>query len=104
MRKLAAIICLSALTIGAFAQGTVTFANGPTTLISYNPTFRDAAVAIPASPVGSYYFALLISPSASGPFGGTGVSGFTIATILEPAGMAMAGLGAACLLIFRRRK
>jgi hypothetical protein len=198
MKKLAAILCLSALTTGAFAQGTVSFANGVSTLISYSPT--GTAQTLPASPVGSYYFGLLIGSAAAGPFtfsgviatntaagsklgpptytpvvngwtaqtsmffevagwsaslgttfksgwlvnnapaapnapvwggngffglsnvgsgtsgggvtpplpvfGGTGVSGFDLSPVgvPEPTSMALAGLGAAALLIFRRRK
>jgi len=38
-------------------------------------------------------------------FGGTGItSGFDLTTVPEPTSMALAGLGAAALLIFRRRK
>jgi len=71
MKKLAAILCLSAVTSGAFAQGTVAFANGPTTLISYSPS--GSAQTLPASPVGSYYFGLLIGSAAAGPFTFSGV-------------------------------
>jgi hypothetical protein len=69
--KLAAILALSVFSTGAFGQGTVVFANGPTTLISYAPTGTPQT--LPASPVGSYYFGLLISASANGPFVFTGV-------------------------------
>jgi len=199
MKKLAAILCLGALTTGAFAQGLVAFANGPTTLISLTPAVGSPA-AISASPVGSYYFALLTAATAAGPFtlntpaiyatntaagsklgpgtytpavagwapgatmfyevagwsaslgttynpawatlasnkfpangffgmsgiasgaagggsppapalplfGGTGLAGFSLGTVTtgvpEPTSMALAGLGAAALLIFRRRK
>jgi hypothetical protein len=39
-------------------------------------------------------------------FGGTGLQGFSMTptTVPEPTSMALAGLGAAALLIFRRRK
>jgi len=66
MKKLAAILCLSSLATGAFAQGLIQFANGPTTLISYSPAGNTAA--IPASTVGSYFYGLLIGSSAAGPF------------------------------------
>jgi hypothetical protein len=198
MKKLAAILCLSALTTGAFAQGTVSFANGPSTLISYSPP--SGVTTLPVSAVGSYIYGLLIGSAATGPFtfsgvyatntaagsklgpatytppvagwavnasmffevagwsstlgytfkngwlvnnvpaapgaavwggsgyfglsnvgsgtsgggvtpplpvfGGTGVSGFDLAPVgvPEPSSMALAGLGAAALLIFRRRK
>jgi len=199
MKKLAAFLCLGALTTGAFAQGLVTFANGPTTQISVTPSGGTAA-AYAASPVGSYYFGLLTAATAAGPFtfagayatntagagrmgpasntqaiagwapgatmfyevagwssslgttfnagwltgnfgssvppntffgvsgvssgaagggspvpapafplfGGTGLGGFNMnaitSTVPEPTSMALAGLGAAALLIFRRRK
>jgi len=66
MKKLAAIICLSALTTGAFAQGLVTFNNGPTSQISTGSAGNTAAIA--AGNAGGYLFALLTSASASGPF------------------------------------
>jgi hypothetical protein len=70
--SLAAMLNLSALTNGAFAQGLVTFANDPTTLISITPQGGSYAP-FPARPVGSYYFGLLISTTAAGPFTFTGV-------------------------------
>jgi hypothetical protein len=194
MKKLAAILCLSALTSGAFAQGLVAFANQPGTQISQGSGANVAA--IPAGAAGTYYFGLLISatgtagswsfsgfygtnsasagriaahtgavtgwqpgasmfyqvagwsaslgttfnpvwlvtpptgaggffgvsPAAQGTagggspvpapawnlFGGTGLAGFNLtptgAPVPEPTSMALAGLGAAALLIFRRRK
>jgi len=190
MKKLAAVLCLSALTTGAFAQGLINFANSPATLVSADIGGNVAAI---NGTAGSYYFGLLtsatgtagsfsfagvygtnlvnasggrfsggngvvipnwapgatmfyevagwsgtlghdfnpswltaapttglfgISASASGvagggpnslpplvPFGGTGIpSGFTVVATPEPTSMALAGLGAAALLIFRRRK
>jgi len=192
MKKLAAILCLSALTTGAFAQGLVTFANSATTLISATVNGTSANI---SGAAGAYYFGLLIAPAgtvdptkftfsgnygtnfnnvapgrftggagitvagwapgvtmayevagwagslgntfqsswlttkpggfglsgigsgAAGGgspvpapalplFGGTGLtSGFNIpASVPEPTSMALAGLGAAALLIFRRRK
>jgi len=193
MKKLAAILCLSALTTGAFAQGLVTFNNGPTTQITSGATGSTAALA--AGNAGAYYFGLLTSAGAAGPFtfagvyatntgsagrisggtvavtgwqpgavlnyevagwsaslgptwkpawlvgtfaasgffgisaiasgtagggspvpapawnifGGSGITGFNLspvggAPVPEPTSMALAGLGAAALLIFRRRK
>ena len=190
MKKLAGILCLSALATGAFAQGLVTFNNNPTTLVTSGPPGNTASI---SGAAGSFYFGLLtstsgsagtftfagnyatnvataagrfiggtqtvngwapgttmfyevagwsaslgptwqpgwllgnfggksgdfgISASASGAagggtppappfplFGGTGIgSGFNLAPIPEPSSMALAGLGAAALLIFRRRK
>jgi hypothetical protein len=61
-----------ALTTVALAQGLVTFANTPTTLVSITPRGGTAA-AFPASAVGSYFFGLLTAPTAAGPFTFTGV-------------------------------
>jgi hypothetical protein len=66
MKKLAAILCLSALTTGAFAQGLVNFYNDPNTKISSGPT--GSGVSLAAGAPGSYYFALLTAATASGPF------------------------------------
>jgi len=194
MKKLAAILCLSALTTGAFAQGLVTMGNGPTTLISFGAVGSTAA--LPSGNAGTYYFGLLTQAAAGGAytfagvygtnsgsagriagyttsvtgwaagqslsyevagwsaslgatwspgwltgnfggksgffsvsspatgtagggspvpapswnlFGGSGLTGFNLApaggvVVPEPTSMALAGLGAAALLIFRRRK
>lgn len=59
MKKLAAILCLAALATGAYAQGTVTFANNPSTLISYGGTV------LPSGAGGSYSFALLTATSGT---------------------------------------
>jgi len=197
MKKLAAMLCLSAMTTGAFAQGLINFNNSPTTLLSAN---IGGNVATLSGPSGTYLFGLLTSAAATGPFtfasvygtnlvnasggrftGGNGVavngwapgvtmfyeiagwasaggnttfnaawvqangkpatsglpslfgvsaiasgaagggpnalpplplfggasgltSGFTLVGVPEPTSMALAGLGAAALLIFRRRK
>jgi hypothetical protein len=195
MKKLAVVLCLSALTTGAFAQGFVNFFNTAGTLVSSGPAGNTATLA--AGNPGAYYFGLLTSASGNagsftfagvyatnqtfagrftggggvtvagwGPgvtmsyevagwsanlgatfnsswlttppttpngffgisgigsgqaggstaagsfpnlnlFGGTGLtSGFNLSptSVPEPASMALAGLGAAALLIFRRRK
>jgi len=194
MKKLAAILCLSALTTGAFAQGLVTMGNGPTTLMSASTGASGASVALASGAAGTYYFGLLTQATAGGAyafagvygtnsagagriagyttsvtgwapgqalnyevagwsaslgatwspgwltqnfggktgyfgisavangtagggspvpapswnlFGGSGLTGFNLApagTVPEPTSMALAGLGAAALLIFRRRK
>jgi hypothetical protein len=67
MKKLAAIVCLSALTTGAFAQGLVVFNNQAATLISASTGAQGAATSISGA-AGSYYFGLLISSTATGPF------------------------------------
>jgi hypothetical protein len=69
----AAILGMGALTIGAFAQGLVTFANGPTTLISISTNSGAIPTPYAASPPGSYYFGLLTATSTAGPFTFTGV-------------------------------
>jgi hypothetical protein len=56
MKKLAAILCLTALTTGAFGQGLVKFANSSTSLVSFN------GAVMPASATPGYYFALLSAP------------------------------------------
>jgi hypothetical protein len=58
----------------SFAQGLVTFANGPTTQISFG-FFPFAIAPLQANSAGSYYFALLTSPTANGPFSFSGVYG-----------------------------
>jgi len=69
MKKLAAILCLSALTTGAFAQGLVNFFNSGTTLSSATVNGVSAAT---QGAVGSYYYGLLISATSTGPFSFSG--------------------------------
>jgi hypothetical protein len=194
MKKLAAMLCLSVMATGAFAQGIINFGNSATTLVSQ--TVNGATSTI-NGPAGSFYFGLLVAAPGTvdpkaftftgvmatnsgaaagrfiyngaqvpasfwGPgvsksyevagwssslgaafnaawltsapnglfglsaigtgaaggtdasgnalppyplFGGTGItSGFGLTNAPEPTSMALAGLGAAALLIFRRRK
>jgi hypothetical protein len=72
MKKLAAMLCLSAMTTGAFAQGLINFANSPTTLISAN---IGGNVATLSGPSGTYLFGLLTSAAQGGPFTFAGVYG-----------------------------
>jgi len=65
MKKLAAILCLTALTTGAFAQGTVQFFPTASTLSSATVNGVSAAT---SGAVGSYYYGLLTASSATGPF------------------------------------
>jgi len=66
MKKLAAILCLSALTTGAFAQGLVNFFNNGTTLASFGAAGNTQAT---SGAAGSYYFGLLTSATgAAGSF------------------------------------
>jgi hypothetical protein len=204
MKKLAAILCLAALTTCAFAQGTINFVNasGPQVRYDVNGIGTGQPLTsyslLPTGAAGTYYFALLtanlgttdptafslavygtnlsaagilrgassvngwvtgtsrsfevagwdlatgggtfnsawltdpasrphyfgmtvigsgfaggVDPVTGGPipalniFGGNGVpttSAFVLYQVPEPATMALAGLGAAALLIFRRRK
>jgi hypothetical protein len=93
MKKLAAILCLAALSTGAFAQGTVSILNGTSSLISYRASVGGATALLPTT-ANQYYFALLTAPlgvtdraqytftgviarnlaSAGGIFGGAGVA------------------------------
>jgi len=75
MKKLAAIICLSALATGAFAQGTVSFANQPGTKITASTGAGGASTDLAAGAPASYYFALLTQAAAGGPFTFSGVYG-----------------------------
>lgn len=58
MKKLAAILCLSALATGAFAQGLVSFLNTAGTLASANGVATTGAA-------GTYYFGLFTAPRDS---------------------------------------
>jgi len=62
MKKLAAILCLSAMATGAFAQGIVTFNNNPNTLISATINGSTATI---SGAAGSYYFGLLAGANAT---------------------------------------
>jgi hypothetical protein len=91
MRKLGAILCLSALTTGAGAQGLVNFINTATTLSSATVNGTSAAT---SGPPGSYYYGLLTSPT---PFGFPYTFTFTglYATNLAAAGRFSGGLNVA---------
>lgn len=70
MKKLAVILCLSALSTGAFAQGTINFFNNAATLISSKAGAGNAI----NTPAGTYYFGLLTN-GGSGAFTFTGLYG-----------------------------
>jgi len=72
MKKLAAILCLSALSTGAFAQGLINFFNSGTSLVSSGAN-AQSATAIPAT-AGAFYFGLLTSA--------VGANNFTFANVL----------------------
>lgn len=59
MKKLAAILCLTVLASGAFAQGLVKFLNNGSTLISTGPAAGPFAATAPGP---GYYYALLTAP------------------------------------------
>jgi len=90
MKKLAAILCFSAVAMGAFAQGTVSFLNTASTLISYAPSSGTAV--LPSGAPGTYIFGLL-----TGPLGSTDPASFTFTglygTNLTQAGVVFGGAG-----------
>src|SRR6266481_1557235 len=61
----------------SLSQGLVIFSNTPETLVSASINGNVAPI---NGPVGSYYFALLISSSPSGPFGFPGVYATNVMT------------------------
>ncbi len=79
MKILVRFLCFSALTTCACAQGTVNFANTPSTLISWENFYTGYSTPIPGS-AGSFYFALLISPPGSNAFRFTGILATNSAT------------------------
>lgn len=62
----------------SFAQGLVTFGNGPTTLITFGPASSGSP--LPANEAGGFYFGRLISTNPAGPFTFTGVYATSSAT------------------------
>jgi len=63
MKKLAVTLCLSALAVGAFAQGTINFLNGTTTLTRTNGT-GIGLTAGNTSPGAGYYYAVFTASSS----------------------------------------
>ncbi len=76
MKKLAAILCLSAVATAVFAQGTVNFLNSPTTLVSTNGVGALGPGTLgntsPSTSGYYYYFALFTAPSTVTSLGGLG--------------------------------
>jgi hypothetical protein len=71
MKRISLILCLSVMEAsGAFAQGLINFNNSPTTLVSVNIGGNVATI---SGPAGRYLFALLISPTSTGPFSFSGL-------------------------------
>jgi hypothetical protein len=95
--------------LGNFGFGTVVALQVRAWDIVYGATF-EAALANPANPgsIGrSAMFTYQIPATAADPvanFFMNGFQGFYIGAIPEPSTFALAGLGAAALVIFRRRK
>lgn len=81
MKKLAAILCLSALTTGAFAQGIINFQNSGQTLISTQVGNNAASVMGNSASGQTYYFGLLTSAGAGGTFTFTGLYATNTAAI-----------------------
>lgn len=75
------VVAFNTVTIGGYAPGQLT---GSSAIFTMNSVALDAPV-VPT-------------------FEGTGYAGFTVAAVPEPSTFALAGLGLASLLIFRRRK
>jgi len=93
MKKLAAILCLSALTTGAFAQGLVQFFPTASTLSSINVGGTATAT---SGAAGSYFYGLLTASAPAGPFtfSGTYATNLSVAGYFgSPGGRAVAGWG-----------
>jgi len=66
MKKLAVTLCLSAVAVSAFAQGTVNYLNGPTTLISTNSSALSSGGTGPtATTAGGFFYALFTAPTTT---------------------------------------
>src|SRR5712664_989250 len=64
LKTINAIFCVGALTVGAFGQGTVNFANGLGLEIRTNATTIGGTTGATIGPIGSYYYGLFIASSA----------------------------------------
>jgi len=64
MKKLALTLCLSAIAVGAFAQGTVNFVNTSTTLARTNGAGMGLGTGNTAPGAGGYYFAVFTANSS----------------------------------------
>jgi hypothetical protein len=79
MKRACVCLSISFVAVTAFAQGTVTFRNTPTTLVSAGTVGQEAVI---AGPAGSYYFGLLVAPT-----GTTDPSQFTFADVYATNGL-----------------
>src|SRR6266481_2181310 len=65
MKKLATILSVMAITVGAFAQGTINFNNGTGLLVSTNSTARGGTSGTGAPVLGSFYYAVFTAASTT---------------------------------------
>jgi len=86
MKTIAAILLVSSLSAVSFAQGFVIFANSPSTLVSANANWvnGDWTVSPISGQAGSWYFALLTSPS--GFFGSFAFTGLYATNVVNSTG------------------
>src|SRR5438105_2446330 len=67
MKKLAATLCLGAVTLGAFAQGTISFINGTATMVSTNSAALGSGLSgtrgATTPTAQSFYYAVFTAPS-----------------------------------------
>src|SRR5436190_18068193 len=64
MKKLAVTLCLSAIAVGAFAQGTVNFLNGATSLTRTNGAALGFGTGNTAPGASGYYYAVFTASSS----------------------------------------
>src|SRR5438445_2301022 len=65
MKKLTAILCLSALATGAFAQGTITVANGSYAFANTNQTGLGGTQGHTSPALGGFYYAVFTAASTT---------------------------------------
>jgi hypothetical protein len=65
MKKLTAILCLSALATGVFAQGTITVANGTYSLFHTNATGSAGTAGNTSAGLGGFYYAVFTAASTT---------------------------------------
>jgi hypothetical protein len=76
MKKLAATLCLSAIAVGAFAQGTVNFVNSSSTLVRTNATGTGGTAGSIGTAASGFYFALYTASSS--------INSATVGDLLSP--------------------
>src|ERR1041385_369466 len=65
MKKLATILCVMAITVGAFAQGTINFNNASGLLVSTNSTATGGTAGNASPTLGSWYYAVFTAASTT---------------------------------------